>query len=251
MSHSVKEQYEPHVRSARRRLETDPGIRTLLDPAIDPTLLERFLILYNASGVYMTEPVEGWIRRAGERCIAVGLPELGRSLTMHARHEAGHQLMMIADTRQLVARWNARHEPALDVDHLLSAPPLQATRRYIALHEDTIAGDMPFGQVAIEFEIEGVSVSLFTGLVEQWKRVLGPEIMSGLSFLKEHVEIDVGHTQLNEKMMERLLKARPGAAAELGRIGSAALDIYVAFLNECLASARHSLEAEGEMTAAA
>jgi hypothetical protein len=239
---NVKELYEPHVLGARGRIREDPAVRALLDPAIDPVILERFLITYNAAGVQMTEPVEGWIRRAGERCTAIGLTEVGRTLTMHARHESGHHLMMIEDTRRLVERWNARHPSKLDAGRLIAAPPLQATKDYVKLHEDTIAGDMPFGQVAIEFEIEGISVSIFTGLVEHWKSVLGPTIMSGLSFLKEHVELDVGHTQLNEKMMERLLNARPDAALALGRTGSEALDIYAAFLNECLASTNAALK---------
>lgn len=248
MSDRVNELYTPHVSAARSHLKTDPGIRTLLDPAIDPVVLERFLIAYNASGVHMTEPVEGWIRRAGERCISVGLADIGRSLVSHARHEAGHHLMMINDTRHLVARWNARHEP-LDAERLLAAPPLVSAREYIKLHEDTIAGDTPFGQVAIEFEIERVSVSLLTIFVERWKRVLGPEIMRGLSFLEEHVEIDVGHTQLNEKIMDRLLKARPDAALTLGKIGSRALQIYIDFLDECLASAQAALNREATVAA--
>lgn len=249
MSNIVNELYTPHVSAARSQLETDPGIRTLLDPAIDPVLLERYLITYNASGVHMTEPVEGWIRRAGERCIAVGLPKIGRSLVIHARHEAGHQLMMIADTRHLVARWNDRREPRLDAERLLAAPPLRTAREYIKLHEDTIAGPMPFGQVAIEFEIERLSLSILSMFVERWKHVLGPEIIRGLSFLEEHVELDVGHTQLNEKMMERLLKARPEAAPALGKIGSEALTVYIAFLNECLASARTALRSEATVAA--
>jgi hypothetical protein len=246
---TLKELYESSVLHARSLLETDLGIRALFDPEIEPVLLERFLIMYNASGVYMTEPVEGWIRRAGERCVEIGLTDIGRSLIMHARHEADHHLMLIADTRHLVAGWNARHRPPLNADHLLAAPPLRATRDYIKLHEDTIAGDMPFGQIAIEFEIERISVTLFTRLVERWKCVLGPEIMRGLSFLEEHVELDVGHTQLNEKIMERLLGLRPEAAASLGKVGAAALEIYVAFMNECLATTRDALNREAAAAA--
>ncbi|MFY0539080.1 hypothetical protein [Nannocystis pusilla] len=52
----------------------------------------------------MTAPVEGWIRRAGERCLAAGLNEIGNALVAHARHEAGHDAMMVDDTRSLAAR---------------------------------------------------------------------------------------------------------------------------------------------------
>jgi hypothetical protein len=34
--------------------------------------MERFLIEWSARGAYMTEPVDGWIRGAGERCLELG-----------------------------------------------------------------------------------------------------------------------------------------------------------------------------------
>ncbi len=190
----------------------------------------------------MTEPVEGWIRRAGERCVEVGLQDVGRSLIMHARHEAGHHLMMIKDAEHLVERWNAKHPDKLDAAHMIAGASLRSVKDYVKLHEDTIASDMPFGQVAIEFEIESLSTTLLSELVDNCKRVLGMEIVGGLSFLEEHVEIDVGHTQLNQKIMGRLLTARPESAEALGRTGSLALDIYGSFLNECLAIAASSLK---------
>lgn len=243
MTTKVDELYEPHVLKARSRLETDRGLRALLDPTIDPALLERFLIQYCSLGVRMTEPVEGWIRRAGERCIEIGLGDLGRTMLMHARHEAGHHLMMIEDTRYLVRRWNERRAPALDAERLLQQSLLAPTLRYVQLHESVIAGEMPFGQVAIEFEIEALSVRLGPRLMTQFQRVLGDDIVQGLSFIAEHVALDVGHTQLNERMMNRLLDARPGAARALGEVGSAALDTYLDFFNGCFETAAAALRA--------
>lgn len=245
----VDEIYEPRVAEARARMEQDPAFCALRDPTIDPILLERYLILFNASGVFMTEPVESWIRRAGERCCAIGLEQLGNSLITHAHHEAGHHLMMIKDTRSLVEGWNERRSPKLDAKSLLSAPPLPATQDYIKLHEDTIAGDKPFGQVAIEFEIERMSAAVFGPIIEIWKRVLPPEVMSRLSFINEHVEIDVGHTHLNRKILGRLLDARPDAGEYLGMTGTRALDIYRTFVGEVLAGASAALAAEASEAA--
>ncbi|NOK38862.1 hypothetical protein HMI49_37315, partial [Corallococcus exercitus] len=42
-----------------------------------PDLMARFLIEWSARGAYMTEPVDGWIRGAGERCIALGQEKVG------------------------------------------------------------------------------------------------------------------------------------------------------------------------------
>ena len=233
--------YEPLVAAARSRLAADAGLRKVVDPGTDALLVERYLVQFTSMAVQMTEPVEGWIRRAGERCIEVGLEDVGKSLCQHAHHEAGHHLMLIADTRHLVAHWNARHPDQLDADALLSQPATAATRAYVDLHETTIAGPAPAGQVAIEYEIEHMSTVIGPPQIAQFGRVLGGEIMAGLSFLKEHVEIDVGHTALNKKMLERLLDHDPGMAEMLGRLGSKALNTYVDFLDDCLAGAELAL----------
>jgi hypothetical protein len=226
--------YEPQLSKARDLLATDRAITTLLDPAIEPAVLERFLIQFSALGVQITEPVDGWIRRAGERCVEVGLVDLGKSLITHAKHEAGHHLMLVADTRLLVDRWNGRRSLPLSADALLAQAPTTAMRDYIALHEETIAGDMPYGQVAIELEIERMSTTFGPLLLAQCRRVLEPSMLDGLSFIKEHVAVDVGHTALNERLMDRLLCLRPDAADRMARIGAEALAIYVRFFGECL-----------------
>ncbi|MCA1850511.1 MAG: hypothetical protein LC672_05565, partial [Acidobacteria bacterium] len=110
----VRNLYTPHLQAARTRFATSPTLLKILHPEIDEAALELFLIFFNALGVGMTRPVEDWIRRAGERCTEIGLGELGRALRAHAKQEAGHHLMMIEDTRRLVARWNARRTPTLD-----------------------------------------------------------------------------------------------------------------------------------------
>jgi hypothetical protein len=190
----------------------------------------------------MTEPVDGWIRRAGESCVRIGMVDVGEKLIIHARHEAGHHLMMVQDTRSLVARWNQRRFPTLDAEALMAQPPTQAMREYRQIHEDTIAGPMPGAQVAIEYEIENLSVVFAPGLMEHCKRVLGQEVMDKLSFIKEHVELDVGHTALNEVMLSKLLRDKPEHAETIGKTGARALDIYLRFYGDCMAKARQILQ---------
>jgi hypothetical protein len=114
------------------------SVRALLSPDISPALLERFLIEWSARGAYMTEPVEGWIRGAGERCVALGQEKLGRALITHAKHEAGHHLMTIEDARVLVRRWNARHAQQLDADALVAQAPTEAMRQYRQVHDEAM-----------------------------------------------------------------------------------------------------------------
>lgn len=232
--HAATNIYERRIERTRNAIAEVPVIRRLLARGIEPDVLARFLIEYCSLGVQMTEPVEGWIARAGARCIELGLQEVGASLCDHARHEAGHHLMFISDTEQLVARWNARRASSLSAADLIARPRTAAIQSYIELHEQTIASELPFGQVAIELEIERLSVVLLPDLLRQFERVLGREVVDSLSFLGSHAALDVGHTHMNTRMMAKVLTLRPESAGELVRIGGEALLVYMRFLEECL-----------------
>lgn len=241
MSDRVESLYEPGMRAARDRAANHPALQRLLSPTIPARLLERFLIEYCAQGVQVTEPVERWIRGAGERCKQLGYTQTGDALIKHAAHEAGHEQLFIADTRYLVQRWNARFPEYLDDAQLLAQPATPGMRAYIALHEQIIESDAPYAQVAVEYEIERLSVDLLPSLMGSFERKLGREVLGGLSFLTEHAAIDVGHTQLNRKMMGRLLTQEPAALPALQQAGERALDAYLQFFGECLAQAEACL----------
>jgi hypothetical protein len=230
---SVHPTYDILVAAARARVTADRRLKALLDPTLDPARLHLYLMQFSAWGVQMTRPVESWIRRAGERCTACGYPELGQALVKHARHEADHDRMFLQDLASLVNSWNAAGHPPVSEAQFLDAPATGAMKRYIDLHEQVIASSEPFAQVAIEFEIEGMSTTLGPPLVAQCLQVLGPIAARGLSFLQEHVAIDVGHTAFNHKQLCRFLGQHPQAATRLGQTGAAALEAYVDFLGDC------------------
>jgi hypothetical protein len=229
--------YLPLVAGSRARLDSDPRLRALLGPEIAPDRLHWFLMQFSAWGIRVTTPVEGWIRRAGQRCIALGYAELGQALGGHAKNEAGHEGLFLRDLHYLVDRWNASHALQVTAEQFLEAPPVPAIQRYIDVHEDGIAGDEPYVQIAIELEVERMTPILGPPLVAQCKRVLGPEIVKGLSFVEEHVSVDVGHTNFNERQIARFMEANPHTASALGRAGAIALNAYVDFLGDCLDAA--------------
>ncbi|RKH09537.1 hypothetical protein D7V97_16340 [Corallococcus sp. CA053C] len=237
----MQTQYLPHVQETRARLETDAVVRTLLSPDITPALMERFLIEWSARGAYMTEPVDGWIRGAGERCIALGQEKVGRQLITHAKHEAGHHLMTIQDARVLVGTWNRRHTVTLDADALVAQEPTQAMREYRQVHEEAITGDLPLGQAAIEYEVGYLAVVLVPRILARVRAVLGQGTLDTLTFLREHAEVDVGHTALNERMMEELLRSHPEEGRRLAAVGTRGLDCYLRFLDDCLRAAREDV----------
>ena len=124
MSFTVADVYTPALVASRHRFAGSSTLNAVLGAVSDSDRLERFLICFCALGVQMTRPVEGWIDRAGARCVDLGLVELGEALRTHARHEADHHLMMIDDTRTLVARRNRRLGTHLAADELLATPQL-------------------------------------------------------------------------------------------------------------------------------
>jgi hypothetical protein len=145
--------YEAGIGPARLRMKT-AAESTVLAPDVHPLTLDLFLIYFSILGIGMTEPVEGWVHRAGERSEEVGLPELGRLLRIHAGTEANRHLMFIQDTRALAERWRLRGLPPLNWEDLRAQPLSPGVRRYRKLHEKVIAGSSPFCELAIEYEIE-------------------------------------------------------------------------------------------------
>lgn len=229
--------YETRLAEARNLYTKAPGF-TAVTGSDSEKFLHRFLIEFSSLGVQMTEPVDGWIRRAGARCQDLGLDDLGAALIRHAAHEAGHHKMMIADTHNLVADWNnAGHEP-LNADELITRPATLGVQAYIDLHEETIASEAPFGQLAIEYEIELLSLTAGPLLMGRVATVCGPERLAHLSFLEDHIEIDAGHTVFNRRQLEALLGEHPDMLPELGAAGVAALAAHAQFIDDCAAGAK-------------
>ncbi|NEO76149.1 hypothetical protein [Moorena sp. SIO4G3] len=200
------------------------------------------MIEFSAKAVQITQPVDTWIRRAGERCLELGLNDIGSTLIKHAEHEAGHHLMLIEDTKHLVDYWNQHSPTKLKVDELIKSQPTSAMVNYIELHETTIKSSTPFAQIAIELEIEGMSVSFGAKLLEHCRRVLPMECLIGTSFIQEHVELDVGHTALNKKMLGQILELHPESVNCLVQAGTKAIEYYVDFFTECLTTAQELTE---------
>ncbi len=227
------EEYNLLLAPARQRFEASHGLNVLRSNK-DPRFLEAFLLHFCAIGAQMTEPVEGWIRRAASRCSELGFSDLGEALTRHAKAEAGHHLMMIADLRSLANHWNSRHTPRVDADELMRIPPSFGARRYCCVHEDNIAGSAPYAQIAIEYEIEQLPLHYGELFVARCLEIFGPEILSSLSFVTEHIDLDIGHTQFNAQQLSKLIDLIPEGLPSLVAAGTAALDAYAHFLADCV-----------------
>jgi len=229
------QQYENMIATERQRFADR---MTPFHNEMRPTVADLFLIHFSSRGVGMTEPVEDWIRRAGENTCKLGYEELGSGLIRHAEHEAGHHELMINDTRSLVIRWKASHDTKLDSEAFLSQPLTHNVLRYRELHEEYIRGASPYCQIAIEYEIERISVAygalFFAGIVQ----LVGSDVLSCLSFIREHISLDVGHTNYNMRLMGQFLEKAPAALEPLVAAGARALDIYASHLEDCMQSAK-------------
>lgn len=226
--------YEQRLLAARQRFAESRFVTDVVCRKLDDARFETFLMFFTALGVQMTRPVDSWIRRAGERCIAVGFAELGHALIKHAVHEAGHDALFEQDVRSLVKRWNAKDPRHIDVERLLAPPATAGVARYVRLHEETLAGPSPFAQIAIEYEIEQLSVTWGPHFIRTCAGVLGPDVSTCLTFVHDHVALDVGHTQFNRIQLGRFLTAHPASLEALVTAGAAALDAYGGYLADCL-----------------
>jgi hypothetical protein len=225
--------YNQLLNPARERFEASPGLNAIRSND-DPRWLEAFLIYFCAIGTQMTEPVESWIRRAASRCADLGCADLAEALNRHAKAEAGHHLMMIADLRSLADHWNLRHTPAVDADELLRITPSYGASRYCLVHEENIAGNTPYAQIAIEYEIEQLPLRYGGLFVSRCLEIFGPEILSSLSFVTEHIDLDIGHTHFNAQQLSKLIELHPESLSSLVAAGGAALDAYAQFLADCV-----------------
>lgn len=225
--------YETKLNKAREDFINHPILTKIVRPEVDPIFLELFLIHFHALGVSMTKQVETWIYKTGEKCQEIGLTELGHLLCIHANNERGHDQMMINDTKLLVASWNKRRQPSLDAEEILAQPISKGVRNYIKLHEDVIASDTPFAQLAIELEIEGLSLRVGPILIKQCLQVLGSDVLQDLSFIKEHVNLDVSHSDFNNNQLDKLLNEHPEYIEPLIDYGQKALQTYAEFLCDC------------------
>lgn len=196
--------------------------------------MESFLLYFCAIGAQMTEPVEGWIRGAADHCAALGFSELAEGLRRHSRAESGHHLMMIADLRSLANHWNARHTPVVNAEKMLGQEPSPGALRYCQVHEDNIAGDTPYAQIAIEYEIEQLPLLYGGVFIARCLETFGAEIIPSLSFVTAHIDLDIGHTKFNARELAKLIDLAPESLPALVAAGSAALDAYGQFLIDCV-----------------
>jgi Acetyltransferase (GNAT) domain len=242
MATSSLEKYNRSLAAVRERFDANPALHAVRANN-DPQMLELFLLYFCAIGAQMTQPVEGWIRRAASRCAELGFEELAKALNRHAQAESGHHLMMIADVHSLVKHWNSRHSRSINADDLLNQVSSNGARSYCEVHERNIAGNTPYAQVAIEYEIEQLPLRYGSLFLARCFEVFGPEILPSLSFVSAHIDLDIGHTHFNERELAKLIDSAPESLSALVAAGTAALDAYAEFLNDCLALAQRHYSA--------
>lgn len=228
--------YEERLQAHREAFGGLPALRMIEATAGDADMLHLFLMHFTAFGIEMTRPVEGWITRAGQACRGSGYQEIGDALVVHAAHEADHHHFMVADIEALTDRWNGRHAGQIDATALLSMPAPDSTARYAALHEAVIAGDAPFAQIAIEYEIEALSTHYGAKLLSAAGASFG-EDGEGFSFLRSHIALDAGHTEFNRRQIARFLARHPDRLDDMATAGATALGIYGDFIDDCLQAA--------------
>jgi hypothetical protein len=232
-SASTIRDYQKMLQPARERFASSVGIQGMINPQTEAQTLAAFLLHFSALSVPITEPVEGWINRAGESCSALGHGKIANALHKHSKAEAGHHQYHLNDFGNLISYWNARWSPKLNKPDILAHQSTEGGERYCQIHEENIAGSTPYCQVAIEYEIELLPVQYGEKFVGNCVRLLGEEILACLSFVTSHVEFDVGHTKFNSHFLDNLIAEDPSRLVPLAEVGADALDAFSDHLTEC------------------
>lgn len=223
---SLLNQYEAALSVPRAELNS--SIQQMLAKC-DAKTLGWFLIYFCSHGVAMTQPVELWIRRAGERCLALRYTELGDELLKHSKQESNHHIMMIRDATALIHWWNRKHDLKLLPEDFIKLTSCKSAVPYETVHEKYIESDTPYGQLAIEYEIEKISIVHGPILIKQCIQNYGIGILMKLGFIRHHVKLDFWHTRWNQEMLTRLLKQHPDTLEHLIAAGTEAIRAYQAF----------------------
>jgi hypothetical protein len=158
---------------------------------------------------------------------------LGRALQRHAEAEAGHHLYHRHDFETLVVLWNQRWRPTIRAVDITAIGVTRGGERYCDLHEANIRGEAPFCQLAIEYEIELLPVELGPLFVHNCVRLLSPDILTSMTFVTSHIELDVAHTKFNAHFLSRLIDDDPRRLRPLVAAGAAALGAFADHLTEC------------------
>jgi hypothetical protein len=226
--------YNQQIGPARLKFASTRGIGGMVSPDTDARTMAAFLLHFSALSVPITEPVEGWIRRAGERCEALGLAKIGSALRGHAKAEAGHHEYHNDDFVNLIRFWNVRWSPRVDPDAIRAYGVTRGGQKYSRIHEETIAGLTPFCQFAIEYEIERLPVQYGQRFVNNCVRLFGHGILGSMSFATSHIEFDVGHTKFNAHFLGDMIAECPPRLDALVTAGTAALDAFGEHLADCM-----------------
>jgi hypothetical protein len=236
---AIFDEYENRMTPFRESFSKRDGIK-FFTQSKDKDRLLHFLVHWHGLGIKMTEQVEVWIQSAGEGCKRIGMDELGKSLDRHASEESGHERMMESDFNFFLHLWNQVKDTKIKPSDFLASSIPDSCKDYIELHRRIFSGDQPFGQIAIEYEIEQLSLSHGSEMINNPVAVLGSEALAGLSFLRHHVHLDIAHTKFNKELMISCYAQKPDCLEFMLSTGKEALEIYGNFLQDCLRRANES-----------
>ena len=108
----------------------------------------------------------------------------------------------------------------------------KGVKNYANVHYEVLQ-HYPYAQIAVQYEIERLSLDYGIKLMENIVRVLGMDVAKNLSFLGSHVKLDVKHTAQNEKLLLSWLTENPTTLDYLADAGTNILQAYGQYIDDC------------------
>ena len=234
--------YEQKINSYRLHWLNGRIFQILTDKNMSRALLLLFWWHFSKYGILMTAPVERWIQQASESCIEKGFEEWGVKLLKQAERIKDHHLMMANDLQSLevIARRDLGMKIQINAVNFHETPP--SIMDFIALHENNIEGPKPYGQLAIGYEIERLSVKLSPVLINHTENIFPALVRESLSYVQNHVQSNLTYAKLSQETLAEFLQVNPTALNHLVEMGSRALAAYMGFLQSCLLLAENTMD---------
>jgi hypothetical protein len=197
-----------------------------------------FLIYYTALGADMADPMDKILHKASKRCRKLEYSMLADAFDQQAGEAIQHCRAMKDDTKIWLDWWNKKHQLNLSAKDYLRHPSMPSIQASRDLHEDIVAYQSPYAELAIAYELQRTEMIHSFTLIKLAILKFGTGALRRLGFIRRAIQLK-HHKPINKKLLMDFLQENPETRAAMIEKARASLLIYGDFLEECFSLAEH------------
>ena len=203
--------------------------------------LEFFLLHHCVLGRLMTEQIGDWLNAAVNKSDALGYGELSRSLAEYRdigfkRHE------LLGKDLPLLLQWiNRRHQIELVSSYFHKKSVSEGVKKFLKLHEQVLKGKQPYRELAIQYEMERITMVHGYTLIQWCKLRFGKSVLRNLSAFRYQIKNNQQRTIILEQIQKQFIKKHPEVVDDMIEASVATLECYARYLVDCFDLAEQSV----------